>query len=138
MLPTVWCNVSSCQAMDAQPQRLRRPEFSPLHHCNTLTTSGTKTLWRRDKTGAKVFLAEKQQEPKSDPMTLQSDHTLPLRKHFHSVDTFQSLLFPKISVCCDGELCLQKGKCAIANEICSGVCYHFQGKCAQTQQWVAV
>lgn len=70
--------------MDAQPQRLWRPEFFPLHHCNMLTTSGTKPLWQRDKAGAKVFLAERKQAPKIDPITPQSDHTLPLRKHFHS------------------------------------------------------
>lgn len=70
--------------MDAQPQRLWRPEFFLLHHCNMLTTSGTKPLWQRDKSGAKVFLAEKTQALKIGPMTPQSDHTLPLRKHFYS------------------------------------------------------
>lgn len=70
--------------MDAQPQRLWRPEFFPLHHCNMLTASGTKPPWQRDKAGAKVFLAEKKQALKIDPMTPQSDHTLPLREHFHS------------------------------------------------------
>lgn len=59
--------------MDAQPQSLRTPEFFPLHHCNVLTASG-----------AKVFLAEKKQALKIDPMTPQSDHTLPVREHFHS------------------------------------------------------
>ena len=83
LLPIMWRNISCCQAMDAQPQRLWRPEFSPLHHCNMLTTSGTKPPWQRDKAGAKVFLAEKKQAPKRDPMTPQSDPSLPLRKHFH-------------------------------------------------------
>lgn len=49
-----------------------------------LTTSGTKPLWQRDKAGAKVSLAEKKQALKIDPINPQSDHTLPLREHFHS------------------------------------------------------
>lgn len=59
-------------------------DFFPLHHCNMLTTSGTKPLWQRDKAGAKVFLAEKKQALKIDPMTPHPDHTLPLGEHFHS------------------------------------------------------
>lgn len=81
--PIMWCNVFCCQAMDAQPQRLGRPEFSPLHHCSMLTTSGTKPPWQGDKAGARVFLAEKKQAQKRDPVTPQADHTWPLRKHFH-------------------------------------------------------
>lgn len=82
LLPVTWCNVSSCQAMGAQPQRSWRPEFSPLHQCNGLTTSGTKPLWQRDKAEAKVFLAVKKQTLKRDSVTPQSDHSFPLRKHF--------------------------------------------------------
>lgn len=82
MLPVTWCNLSFCQAMDAQPQRSWRPEFSPLHHHNRLTTSGTKLLWQRDKAEAKVFLAVKKQTLKRDSVTSQSDHSFPLRKHF--------------------------------------------------------
>lgn len=72
--------------------------FFPLHHCNMLTTSGTKPLWQRDKAGAKVFLAEKKQALKIDPANPQSDHTFSLREHFHSNlcrHTLQKPLFPK-------------------------------------------
>ena len=56
LLPVVGCDVSCCRATDAQPQGSWRLEISPLHHCNMLTTSGTKPLWKKGQSWGQSIL----------------------------------------------------------------------------------